>query len=67
MGTVTINGNPRPIGDAKTVADLLASLGVTAHKKAVEQNGEIIPGSLLASTPVKSGDTLEVIQFVGGG
>lgn len=67
MEAVTINGVQRLLGAAKTVGELLASLGVTPHKKAVEKNGEIIPGTLLDTTPVQPGDKIEIIQFVGGG
>lgn len=65
--TVTINGTPKPLGDAKTLAQLLAALGVTASKKAVELNGRIIPASALATSPVAPNDQIEIIQFVGGG
>ncbi|MEI7946770.1 MAG: sulfur carrier protein ThiS [bacterium] len=67
MGTVTINGVERLLGDAKTLAELFEALGVQSHKKAVEKNGEIIPSTSWASTSLQSGDTLEIIQFVGGG
>lgn len=67
MGTVTVNGVQRPLGEAKTIAELFEALGVPAQKKAVEKNNEIIPASLWASTLVQPGDTLEIIQFVGGG
>ncbi len=65
--TVTVNGKPRPLGDAKTLAQLLAALGVNASKKAVELNGQIIPASAFAATPVTADDQVEIIQFVGGG
>jgi thiamine biosynthesis protein ThiS len=67
MGTVTINGIQRPLGEAKTLAELFEALGVPSHKKAVEKNGEIIPLTLWSSTPLQPGDTIEIIQFVGGG
>ncbi|MEI6646898.1 MAG: sulfur carrier protein ThiS [bacterium] len=67
METVTINGTQRLLGEAKTLAELFVALGVPSHKKAVEKNGTIIPASLWASTPLQPGDTIEVIQFVGGG
>ena len=67
MATVTINGIQRPLGEATTIAELFKVLGVPALKKAVEKNGDIIPASLWASTPVQPNDTLEIIQFVGGG
>ena len=65
--TLTVNGKPRPLGDAKTLAQLLEALGVKAAKKAVELNGRIIPSSAYATTPVAANDQIEIIQFVGGG
>ncbi len=65
--TVTINGKPRPLGDAKTLEQLLEQLGVKTAKKAVELNGQIIPAAAIADTPVAANDQIEIIQFVGGG
>lgn len=65
--TVTVNGKTRPLGDAKTLAQLLEALGVNASKKAVELNGQIIPAAAFAATPVAASDQIEIIQFVGGG
>ena len=67
MATVTINGIQRPLGEAKTLAELFEALGVPSHKKAVEKNGEIIPSTSWASTALQPGDIIEIIQFVGGG
>ena len=67
MDTVTINGLQRPLGDAKTLAEFFEALGVPSHKKAVKKNGEIISAPLWASTSLQPGDTIEIIQFVGGG
>ncbi len=67
MAMVTINGVGRPLGEAKTIAELFEALGVPSQKKAVEKNGDIIPSTLWASTPLQPGDTIEIIQFVGGG
>ena len=65
--TITVNGKPKPLGDAETLAQLLAALGVNAAKKAVELNGQIIPSSAFTTTPVAANDQIEIIQFVGGG
>ena len=67
MDTVLINGAARPLGQAKTITELFETLGVSAAKKAVEKNGEIIPSTAWDSTSLKPGDTIEIIQFVGGG
>ena len=65
--TVTVNGKPKPLGEAKTLSQLLEALGVKAAKKAVELNGLIIAPSTFATTPVAANDQIEIIQFVGGG
>jgi sulfur carrier protein len=67
MHNVVVNGVERPLGQAKTITELFEALGVSAVKKAVEKNGEIIPATAWNSTPLQPGDTLEIIQFVGGG
>lgn len=65
--TITVNGNPRPLGTATTLTQLLDDLGVKTAKKAVELNGEIISPSAFTSTTVAANDQIEIIQFVGGG
>jgi len=64
---VTINGESRQLGQATTVAGLLAELSLDPRKIAVERNLEIVPRSLYASTPVGDGDRLEIVHFIGGG
>jgi len=67
MDTVQINGVARPLGQARTITELFEVLRLSAEKKAVEKNGQIIPATAWPSTPLQPGDTLEIIQFVGGG
>ena len=52
---------------AATVAELLSELEVTPGRVAVEQNLTVLKRDSLASTPINEGDTLEIINFVGGG
>ena len=65
---LTVNGNlrtfTRPIA---TVAELLRELALEGKRIAVERNGEIVPRSRYAQTPVASGDRLEIVGAVGGG
>jgi len=65
--TLFVNGSSRPLGGARTLAELLDALGVKARKMAVERNGEIIPAAAYGTTPVAAQDRIEIIQFVGGG
>jgi len=63
---LTLNGVATDV-DASTIADLVASLGLRDKRIAVEKNGEIVPRSLYASTPLVRGDRLEIVGAVGGG
>jgi sulfur carrier protein len=49
------------------VADLVERLGMSGKKIAVERNGEIVPKSVHARTPLAEGDKVEIVVAVGGG
>jgi thiamine biosynthesis protein ThiS len=65
--TVTLNGADRALDGPVSVAGLLATLGLDARKVAVERNEEIVPRSTYAETWLTSGDSLEIVHFIGGG
>lgn len=62
-----VNGEKTHLDHAPNVAALVAALELDSRKLAVELNLEIVPKSLYAQTPLKDGDRLEIVQFVGGG
>jgi thiamine biosynthesis protein ThiS len=62
-----INGEERDFPDGLTVAALIAQLGMKPDRVAVELNLEIVPRTQWDTTPLKNGDKLEVVHFVGGG
>jgi sulfur carrier protein len=65
---VRINGEARALGDAPhSVAALLEGLALAGKRVAVELNGEIVPRSRYAETPLADGDRLEIVGAVGGG
>ena len=65
---LTVNGNARTFGGrVTTVADLLRELALEGKRIAVERNGEIVPRSRYAETPVAGGDRVEIVGAVGGG
>lgn len=66
MPQLSINGEPRVVA-AVTVADLLSELDLVGRRVAVERNGDIVPRSLHAQTPLADGDALEMVVAVGGG
>ena len=65
--TVTINGDRREIPEGLSVAALLAHLGMTPDRVAIERNLEILPRARWTSTSVEPDDSYEIVHFVGGG
>lgn len=66
--TVTLNGVATQVGlDRATLAELVSTLGLAGKRIAIEMNGEIVPRSRYATTPVARGDRLEIVGAVGGG
>ena len=63
---VTVNGEKKE-GSGKTVEEMLQSSGYQMERVAVELNEEILPKTQYAETILKTGDCVEVIEFVGGG
>jgi len=66
MLTLTLNGVVTDV-DVSTIAELVATLGLTGKRIAVERNGEIVPRSRYVETPLARGDRLEIVGAVGGG
>ncbi len=67
MITLSINGAPRQFPATLKVAELIATLGYTGKRIALERNGEIVPRGLFATQQLFDGDKLEVVVAVGGG
>lgn len=63
---VTINGNDTPAA-GQTLLAYLQSAGYTPARIAVEINLKIIPKADYGQTILQDGDTVEIVQFVGGG
>jgi sulfur carrier protein len=64
---VFINGEQRTLPDLPTLAALIEHLGMKADRVAVELNREIAQRGKWAETPIREGDRLEIVHFVGGG
>lgn len=65
---LTINGNSRTFEETQfTVAQLVSLMGLEGKRIAIERNGEIVPRTSFAATPLSSGDKLEIVGAVGGG
>lgn len=64
---ITLNGNKKEIENINNVRELLGVLLETDRGVLVELNGEIVHRDNWEERPVREGDTVELIQFIGGG
>lgn len=64
---VRLNGKDREVADGHTVRSLLESLELHPSLVVVELNREILARDSYVETPVRDGDTIELVHFVGGG
>lgn len=63
---ILCNGEAKKVA-AQNVEQLLAELNLQNKKVAVELNKSIVPRESYLSTLLSSGDTVEIVHFVGGG
>lgn len=63
---VTINGKAEDVSGI-TLADYLARAGYNPERVVVERNLSIIPRDCLGEVWIEEGDTIEILNFVGGG
>ncbi|MEE9211993.1 MAG: sulfur carrier protein ThiS [Phycisphaeraceae bacterium] len=64
---LVVNGKDTELPRARTVADLVAQLGLGGRAVAVEVNKAIVPRKRHESTPLRDGDVVEIVTLVGGG
>jgi sulfur carrier protein len=64
---IILNGEPRDLPEAATVAQMLALLGYGERRVAVERNRAVVPKSRHATESLADGDRIEIIQAIGGG
>lgn len=64
---LVVNGQEQDTPELATVADLAAWLQLPSFGSAIERNGEVVRKAAYATTPLESGDRLEIVRLVGGG
>lgn len=64
--TVTVNGEKRELGEGETVRALVSRFNLTPEKVAVELNRRLVRAEKY-DQPLKDGDEVEIVTFVGGG
>ncbi len=64
---VIINGKSQELSGTRSVADIVGEFGANRKPILTEVNGLIVPHNAWGGTPVKEGDSIELVSFVGGG
>lgn len=69
VGTIRVrlNGKDRSVDEGLSVKTLLERLDLHPSLVVVELNREILERDRYGDVPVRAGDTLELVHFVGGG
>jgi sulfur carrier protein len=62
-----VNGDALELPAPCNLDNLIARLGLTGRRLAVEVNGEIVPRSEYAARALAEGDQVEIVQAIGGG
>ena len=64
---ITLNGEPFDIERPLSVVALLDKLAIDARRVAVEHNLSIVKRHRFPDVVIGEGDTVEIVNFVGGG
>jgi len=64
--TVKVNGESRDVPHGETIRALVARHNLTPEKVAIELNRRLVRADKY-DTPLKEGDEVEIVTFVGGG
>lgn len=64
---LTVNGESREVPDGASIEKLIQDLGINPGRLACELNMTIIKRAEYNSTILKDGDTIEIVQMIGGG
>ena len=62
-----VNGEKLQLPDGATIQTLLDHYKLQSVRVAVELNRDIVAKKAYLNTSLKSGDTVEIVTFVGGG
>jgi len=64
---IILNGEPKTLDTAVSVAALLERMGMTGKRVAVEVNREIVPRSRHTEVELRDHDRVEIVVAIGGG
>ncbi len=63
---IIVNEQPHEVM-ADTIAELVEELKIDIRKVAIERNQVVIKRDDHTSTALHAGDTIEIVEFIGGG
>ncbi|WP_456444897.1 sulfur carrier protein ThiS [Thiolapillus sp.] len=64
---IQLNGENTPVDDGATLTDVINNLSLQGSRYAVEVNEELVPRSEHDRYHLKEGDSVEIVQAIGGG
>ncbi|MDP2078066.1 MAG: sulfur carrier protein ThiS [Sulfuricurvum sp.] len=64
---IKVNGEEREVAQATTLEQLIQSLGLESKVMAAAVNMEIVKQDAWNQAVLNDGDTIELLDFVGGG
>ncbi|MBD3798355.1 MAG: sulfur carrier protein ThiS, partial [Epsilonproteobacteria bacterium] len=64
---IKVNGEMREVQEGTTMFDLISSLGLSERVMASALNMEIVKQDAWDKVVLHDGDTIELLDFVGGG
>ncbi len=64
---ITLNGERFELDRPLTVTDLLTRLDIDPRRVAIEHNLAILKRQRFSDVVIAEGDTVEIVNFVGGG
>ena len=65
--TVCVNGMKREVAKGTTLQELIELFKVNQKSVVLELNREVVDRSSFSATRLEEDDTVEIVQFVGGG
>lgn len=64
---IRVNGEVLDLEDIANLKELIETFGINPNTVVVEHNKMVVSRQKLETAPVCEGDTVEIVQFVGGG
>ena len=65
--TITLNGDTFELEQPVTVSELLMRLDIDPRRVAIEHNLSLVKRQRFPEVIVRDGDSVEIVNFVGGG